>query len=250
MKRLAEYAPRFTARHGTFGDMERVMDQFVPFDAFVFDLGLSNMQLTEAERGFSFQNDGPLDMRMDPGDRKTAADVINALPAAELADLFWVYGEERWSRQIARGIEERRKRCGALTTTGELVSAIRDILPAAVQRKMGSHPARRVFQALRIYVNNEMEELEAGLAATEKNASPGAIVAVVSYHSLEDRIVKHTFRNWEKEKKRGKVLTKHPILPTQEEIEKNYKARSAKLRVFRFTENCSLFCAGGKSHEK
>jgi len=235
--RLLDHASRFKALHGNFGEVGEVLGEFAPFDALVFDLGVSNMQLAEAERGFSFQSDGPLDMRMDPqggGSNKTAAEVIDALSAAELAEIFWVYGEERFSRQIARGIEERRKRVGPLKTTGELVELIREVLPAPVQRKMGGHPARRVFQALRIYVNDELEELEAALASIRDISSPGAMVAIVSYHSLEDRVVKHTFRAWEKEEKRGDVLTKHPVLPNSEEIERNYKARSAKLRVFRF----------------
>jgi 16S rRNA (cytosine1402-N4)-methyltransferase len=234
--RLAGYSSRFEALHGNFGELEKTLGDFAPFDAFVFDLGVSNMQLTEAERGFSFQADGPLDMRMDAdGEGRTAADVVNALPAEELARVFWLYGEERSSRQIARGIEERRKREGPLRTTGELVGLIRDVLPAPLQRKMGTHPARRVFQALRIYVNDELGELESGLASLRALSAPGAVVVVVSYHSLEDRIVKHTFRAWEKEGKLGKVLTKHPVLPDLEETEANYKARSAKLRVFRFS---------------
>jgi 16S rRNA (cytosine1402-N4)-methyltransferase len=174
-------------------------------------------------------------MRMDPeGDAPTAAEVLDRLSAKELAEIFWVYGEERYSRQIAAGIEEHRKRGKSLQTTGEFVELIREILPAPVQRKMGTHPARRVFQSLRIYVNDELGELKKGLASAKKFSLPGALVAVVSYHSLEDRIVKHTFRGWDKEEKKGIVLTKHPVLPDPEEIEENFKARSAKLRVFQF----------------
>ncbi|MDR1977351.1 MAG: 16S rRNA (cytosine(1402)-N(4))-methyltransferase RsmH [Synergistaceae bacterium] len=234
--RLSEYASRFKALHMNFGDMEEVLDDFAPFDAFVFDLGVSNMQLTEAERGFSFQSDGPLDMRMNPdGSAQTATEVLERLSAGELAKIFWRYGEERYSRQIAARIEETRKRGSPLKTTGELVALIRDVLPAPAQRKMGTHPARRVFQALRIYVNEELEELETGLASVRRLSSPEAVVIVVSYHSLEDRIVKHTFRTWETEEKRGTVLTKHPVCAEFEEIEKNFKARSAKLRGFRFS---------------
>ena len=233
--RLLEYTARFRAFHGNFGEAGKVFADFAPFDALVFDLGVSNMQLTTGERGFSFQSDGPLDMRMDPREgNRTAADVINTLCASELADIFWLYGQERFSRQIARGVEERRRREGPLRTTGELVELIRKILPAPVQRKMGTHPARRVFQALRIYVNDELGELQAVLTSMKEISSPGAIAAIVSYHSLEDRIVKHTFRAWEKEKKWGNTLTKHPILPGQDEIQSNYKARSAKLRFFQF----------------
>ena len=239
--RLMNYASRFKALHGNFGNVGKILAEFARFDVLVFDLGVSNMQLTEAERGFSFQNDGPLDMRMNPqGENRTAADVINTLSTAELAEIFWLYGEERFSRQIARGIEAHRGREGVIKTTGELVELIRNVLPAPVQRKIGMHPARRVFQALRIYVNDELEELESALASIRKIIFPGAMVAIVSYHSLEDRIVKHVFRTWEKEKKWGDVLTKRPVLPELEEIERNYKARSAKLRVFRFFGERSL----------
>lgn len=235
-ERLAGYGDRFKALHMNFGDMEEVLTEFAPLDAFVFDLGVSNMQLTEADRGFSFQNDGPLDMRMNPdGSAPTAAEVLERLSAAELAKIFWMYGEERYSRQIAAGIEAALKRGERITSTGRLVDLIREILPAPVQRKMGTHPARRVFQALRIYVNDELGELESGFRALEKLASKDAVVIVVSYHSLEDRIAKHTFRAWEKEQGKGYVLTKHPVLPDPEETERNFKARSAKLRAFRFS---------------
>ena len=233
--RLVGFGSRFRAFHGNFGNMEDVLGASAPFDAFVFDLGVSNMQLTEAERGFSFQHDGPLDMRMNPeGPAKSAAEVLKTLSAGELAKIFWSYGEERHSRFIAAKIEEHLRRGGFLETTGELVALIRNVLPAPIQRKMGTHPARRIFQSLRVYVNDELGELERGLAAVKKLSSTEAIVIVVSYHSLEDRIVKHTFRNWEREEKRGIVLTKHPVLPESEEVEENFKARSAKLRAFRF----------------
>ena len=238
---LAGHGARFKAFRANFGAMEEVLVEYAPLDAFVFDLGVSNMQLTDGERGFSFQNDGPLDMRMNPGGAGiTAANLLEGLSAEELAEIFWLYGEERHSRRIAAGIVERRRRKGPLKTTGELVGLIREVLPAPVQRKMGGHPARRVFQALRIRVNDELGELEAGLLAAAGLASPGAVVVAVSYNSLEDRIVKHTFRAWEREEKRGKTLTKHPVLPRAEEIEANFKARSAKLRAFRFSDICEL----------
>ncbi|MDR2528918.1 MAG: 16S rRNA (cytosine(1402)-N(4))-methyltransferase RsmH [Synergistaceae bacterium] len=232
--RLVGYGSRFRAFRVNFGAMEELLAKDAPFDAFLFDLGVSNMQLVDGERGFSFQNDGPLDMRMDPSEGTTAAELLAGLSAEELAEIFWLYGEERHSRRIAAGIAERRKWKGPPRTTGELAGLIREILPAPAQRKMGGHPARRVFQALRIYVNDEIGELEAGLASAARLASPRGTVAVVSYHSLEDRIVKHTFRAWEKEKG-GEALTRRPILPSPEEIEANFKARSAKLRVFRFS---------------
>ncbi|MDR2175014.1 MAG: 16S rRNA (cytosine(1402)-N(4))-methyltransferase RsmH [Synergistaceae bacterium] len=260
--RLAEYGSRFEARHANFGDMETALtetgwteirtevDEKTRFGAFVFDLGVSNMQLTEAERGFSFQNDGPLDMRMDPGTGRTAAEVLETLSAQDMAEVFWLYGEERHSRRIAERIEENRRKGLSVRTTGDLTALIRGVLPAPVQRKMGTHPARRVFQALRIYVNDELNELEAGLASARRLSEPGTLVIAVSYHSLEDRIVKHTFRAWEREEREGFVLTGHPLLPSAEEIEKNFKARSAKLRAFRFAAKGSARRSRKESERK
>ena len=177
-ERLAVFAPRFQALHENFGDMEESMSRFAPFDAFVFDLGVSNMQLTEAERGFSFQHDGPLDMRMNPHGRDlTAAEILSERSAAQLAEIFWRYGEERYARVIASRIEAERRRGRELKTTGDLVALIRETLPAPVQRKMGGHPARRIFQALRIFVNGELEELESALSALPKLAAAGCAVA-------------------------------------------------------------------------
>ncbi|WP_233572520.1 16S rRNA (cytosine(1402)-N(4))-methyltransferase RsmH [Fretibacterium sp. OH1220_COT-178] len=235
-RRLERFASRFRAVHGGFGGIGALVREDAPFDALVFDLGVSNMQLSEAERGFSFQHDGPLDMRMDPhGDAPTAAEVLEEKSAEELARIFWEYGGERYSRRIASRIESERRRGRRLATTGDLVALIRGLLPAPVQRKMGIHPARRVFQALRIFVNDELAELESMLESLPGLAAEGCVVVIVSYHSLEDRIVKHRFRAWEKEEKRGKVLTRHPILPQEEETARNFKARSAKLRVFVFS---------------
>ncbi|WP_024822364.1 16S rRNA (cytosine(1402)-N(4))-methyltransferase RsmH [Aminobacterium mobile] len=233
-------------RLAAFGD--RVHYYLVPFsrlvsvlekekvtpDGVVFDLGVSNLQLSLPERGFSFQQDGPLDMRMESSkevEGLRASDVVNTFSEKDLADIFWKYGEERYSRRIASGIVRYRKENGQISTTAQLVEAIRASLPAPVQRKMGGHPARKVFQALRIFVNNELVELEEGLqAAIEKVADKGVII-VVSYHSLEDRIVKYAMRDWKNEGK-GIILTRHPLIPTEKEIEENYKARSAKFRAF------------------
>ena len=236
-ERLVGFGPRFHALHANFGDIAEAMRTEAPFDAFVFDLGVSNMQLTEADRGFSFQQDGPLDMRMDAeGDQPTAADVLRRLDVREMSRIFQEYGEERHAHRIAAAIENHRKSGGTLETTGELVALIRKTLPAPVQRKMGTHPARRVFQALRIFVNDELGELESMLSGLPSLAGGGCVVVIVSYHSLEDRIVKHRFRSWEKEQKLGRVLTRHPVLPQEEEMERNHKSRSAKLRAFRFSD--------------
>ncbi|MBQ7193797.1 MAG: 16S rRNA (cytosine(1402)-N(4))-methyltransferase RsmH, partial [Synergistaceae bacterium] len=192
-------------------------------------LGVSNMQLTLPERGFSFGTDGPLDMRMNPDDDSlpTAAEILRDLSVDELSEVFRVYGEERYAKLIASAIKRRRS---PVTTTTELVDLIRDTLPKPVQRKMGTHPARRIFQALRIYVNNETGELES-LLKTLPIVSQNSLVIFVSYHSIEDRLVKHSFRQWQADGK-GKILTRHPLVPSENEIERNYKARSAKLRAF------------------
>ena len=231
---LRDYGRRFTALRGNFCDLERLLAPYniERIDAFLFDLGVSNMQLSVAERGFAFQLEGPLDMRMNKDAGEPASVLINSLSAKELADIFRKYGEEKYAWRIACGIERARK-SGNIETTGQLVSRIREILPAPVQRKMGGHPARRVFQALRIYVNGELDVLPEGLASCAKLASADTELAVVSYHSLEDRIVKHTFLQWKREGL-GEILTRHPILPSDEETSANYKSRSAKLRAFRF----------------
>ena len=231
---LCEYGDRFLPIKGNFCDLEYFLTPFdiKKIDAIVFDLGVSNMQLSVAERGFAFQLDGPLDMRMDSNVGEPASVAINSLSAKELADIFRKYGEEKYAWRIACGIEKARK-TNYIETTEQLVSLIREILPAPVQRKMGGHPARRIFQALRIYVNGELEALSKGLEACTKLASFGTEVVVVDYHSLEDRIVKHTFLQWKREGL-GEVLTRHPVLPSDEEVASNFKSRSAKLRAFSF----------------
>lgn len=227
--RLKNYADsgRFTALHAEFSKIGET-PQCRNFGVYVFDLGVSNMQLTLPERGFSFQNDGPLDMRMNPsGQERTAADILRDSDEKTLAKIFWDYGEEKYSRQIARAIKHTSS---PAATTGELVNVIRSALPQPVQRKMGTHPARRIFQALRIYVNNEASELEQLLLSLPE-VSHDALIIFVSYHSLEDRLIKHTFRQWKIDGK-GEILTRHPILPSEAETAINYKARSGKLRAF------------------
>jgi 16S rRNA (cytosine1402-N4)-methyltransferase len=229
--RLDSFGNRFHPLHGNFSDAASLAGNAGPFDAVLFDLGVSNLQISEGQRGFSFQTDGPLDMRMNKRSSLTAEFIVNNWTEKELSETFWRYGEERFSRQIARGIVRYRENTAKIETTGNLVSLIREILPAPVQRKMGGHPARRVFQALRIAVNDELAVLEQGLSDSIELCCPGGSVAVVSYHSLEDRIVKHFFRELQN-KGLGNCMTKRPLLPSDEEIERNYKARSAKLRLF------------------
>lgn len=229
-ERLKRYEDesRFKAIHSNFGNIGE-LEECRDFDAYVFDLGVSNMQLELPERGFSFSNDGPLDMRMNQSeDTMTASDILTHTDEKTLAKIFWDYGEERYARQIAHAIKTSKVK---LKTTGDLVKLIRETLPQPIQRKMGTHPARRIFQALRIYINDETGELERMLDSLAKISSHEVIIIIVSYHSLEDRIVKHKFREWQSDNC-GKILTRHPMTPTDEEISENNKARSAKLRAF------------------
>jgi 16S rRNA (cytosine1402-N4)-methyltransferase len=235
--RLSAYGTRFTAVRAKFGELgtraAALREKNGGFAMGVlFDFGVSNMQLSASERGFSFQEDGPLDMRMSPGeDVPTAADIIRESDTAELAGIFRVIGEERNAQRIARGIGRAKEAGETPDTTMKLVAVIRRSLPAAIQRKMGSNPARKVFQALRIAVNSELDEIPKGLGGALELTGDGGLIAAVSYHSLEDRLVKRTFRSWEAEG-RGAVRTKRPVVPSEEETKVNRKARSAKMRVF------------------
>lgn len=227
-ERLSKFGGRFSALQKNFSSLSEI-DGIKDFDVFVFDLGVSNMQLSFSERGFSFNIDGPLDMRMNPDDEnsQTAADVLRDSDVNTLTEIFRVYGEERYAKLIASAV---KRSTTPITTTAELVSLIRDTLPQPVQRKMGTHPARRIFQALRIFVNNEAKELELLLKSLSE-LDNSALVIFVSYHSLEDRVIKHSFKQWQNDGK-GKIITRHPLIPSDEELERNYKARSAKLRAF------------------
>lgn len=195
-------------------------------DGVLFDLGVSSRQLNDPARGFSFQRDGPLDMRMDRCQKVTAFDLVNRLPAGELADIIYRYGDERWARRISRRLVEYRKQ-SRISTTGELAA----LIARAVPGRGRIHPATRTFQALRIYLNRELQSLEEALPAALKLLKPGGRICVIAFHSLEDRIVKHEFRRWEKEKGEIKILTKKPLVPSREEIRRNPRSRSAKLRV-------------------
>ncbi|MDM9581729.1 16S rRNA (cytosine(1402)-N(4))-methyltransferase RsmH [Nostoc sp. GT001] len=218
-KELAEFGDRVQFIHRNFADYE-----FPPntFDGILADLGVSSYHLDQAERGFSFRQAANLDMRMDRGRSLTAADVINNWDEAELADIFFKYGEERLSRRIARRIIERRP----LHTTTELAEAIASSVPPKY-RYGRIHPATRVFQALRIVVNDELKSLETFLDKAPNALVPGGRIAIISFHSLEDRPVKHGLRN----SPLLKVLTKKPIIAQEEEISQNPRSRSAKLRI-------------------
>ncbi|HSX11262.1 MAG TPA: 16S rRNA (cytosine(1402)-N(4))-methyltransferase RsmH [Chlamydiales bacterium] len=201
---------------------EKVAEVKGCIDGFLIDIGVSSMQLDERERGFSFMGDAPLDMRMDPEGDLTAEQIVNRYSEKELARILFEYGEERRSRQVAKAIvEARRKR--RIRTTGELVEIIK---PAATRGKL--HFATLTFQALRIAVNDELGQLQKGLNGAIDKLCPGGRLAAISFHSLEDRIVKNTLRD---AKDRLQVLTKKPIGPSAEEMRANPRARSSKLRA-------------------
>ncbi|MDZ8056009.1 MAG: 16S rRNA (cytosine(1402)-N(4))-methyltransferase RsmH [Aulosira sp. ZfuVER01] len=218
-KYLAEYEGRVNFIRSNFATYEF---SHGTFDGIIADLGVSSYHLDTPERGFSFRHAASLDMRMDQRQSLTAADVINDWDEAELADIFFKYGEERLSRRIARRIVERRP----LHTTVELAEAIASCVPPKY-RYGRIHPATRVFQALRIVVNDELKSLETFLDKAPNALVPGGRIAIISFHSLEDRLVKHGLRN----SPLLRVLTKKPITAQEEEIAQNPRSRSAKLRI-------------------
>lgn len=211
--------------HRRYDELEGVLREegIAAIDGVVVDLGLSSDQLAWRHRGFSFREDGPLDMRFDPDLPMTAADVVNRLPAEALADILYNLGEERYSRRIARRIVEARKR-EKITTTGQLAALIRASIPG---RHGPIDPATRSFQALRIHVNDELGHLKSFLDRAPRVLAPGGRMAAISFHSLEDRMVKTMFRADD----RLEVVTKKPITATDEEVSLNPRSRSAKLRV-------------------
>ena len=231
-RRLNRFGDRIVLRQGNYRDLKSHLAEtgIATVDGVLFDFGVSSPQLDDPSRGFSFQREGPLDMRMDQTIGKTAADLVNCSPEHELADIIFQYGEERYARRIARAIVQERQR-RPVETTGALVSII-DRSVQASYRHGRIHCATRTFQALRIAVNHELDFLESSLRdATEVLASGGRICAI-SFHSLEDRIVKHTFRSLSQGPEATlSILTKKPVLPSQEECEANPRSRSAKLRV-------------------
>ncbi len=218
-KYLADYGDRVQFIHSNFATYEFPRNTF---DGILADLGVSSYHLDTPERGFSFRHAASLDMRMNQQQSLTAADVINEWEEAELADIFFKYGEERLSRRIARRIVERRP----LHTTVALAEAIASSVPPKY-RYGRIHPATRVFQALRIFVNDELKSLETFIEKAPNALVPGGRIAIISFHSLEDRIVKHSLRN----SPLLRVLTKKPITAQEEEIVNNPRSRSAKLRI-------------------
>ncbi len=228
---LKSFEDRVRLIHANFSRLAAVLDELgiAQVDGILLDLGVSLTQLDTAQRGLSFRLEGPLDMRLDPAHELTAADLLNSLDETELAKIFRTYGEERWALRIARNIV-RERRFTSIETTLDLVQIIERSIPAAVRRKSRIHPATRVFQALRIAVNNELENLQKALTGGFERLAPGGRFVVLSYHSLEDRIVKRYFRALAQG---DEVHTWGPIRPSPEECACNPRARSAKLRVLR-----------------
>jgi 16S rRNA (cytosine1402-N4)-methyltransferase len=225
--RLARFGPRVTFVHGPFSGLHGHLAAagVTQLDGLVADLGVSSPQLDTPARGFSFRADGPLDMRMDTSRGPTARELVADLDERELADVLYQYGQERRSRPIARSIK-RAEAEGALASTLDLARAIWRVTGP---RRAGIDPATRAFQALRIAVNRELDELESLLAALPEALADGGVAAVISFHSLEDRAVKHTLR----EEPRLEVLTKRPLEASEAEVASNPRARSAKLRAAR-----------------
>ena len=236
-RRLATHAGRFALVHGTFGRLGEIVSGAGrgPADGVLVDLGISSLQLDEPGRGFSFRADAPLDMRMDRSGGETALDLVAAADEEELARIIYEYGEEPQSRRIARAIRRERERGGALTTQ-RLAGAIAAAVGGRGPRGGRIHPATRTFQALRIAVNRELEELASALAALPGILAPRGRACVIAYHSLEDRAVKQAFRAWSR-RGRGEgpapfaLLTKKPARPSAAELRRNPRARSARLRA-------------------
>ncbi|MDH4083752.1 MAG: 16S rRNA (cytosine(1402)-N(4))-methyltransferase RsmH [Nitrospira sp.] len=231
-QRLIRFGDHVVLRQGNHRDLKRYLADVgvATVDRVLFDFGISSPQLNDAMRGFSFQVDGPLDMRMDQSTGKTAADLVNGGEEHELADIIFQYGEERYARRIARTIVQERQR-HRIETTGQLVSVVVRSVPAA-HRHGRIHCATRTFQALRIAVNQELVSLEPSLRDAVEVLSGGGRICAISFHSLEDRVVKHTFKSLaQRPDPTLALLTKKPILPSGEECESNPRSRSAKLRV-------------------
>ena len=244
-ERLREYSDRFTAIHSNFYNAAEVLKNIgvQKIDGFILDLGVSSHQLDEADRGFSYMQDAPLDMRMDRGAPYTAWNVVNEKSEKELNDIIFKYGEEKWAKRIAQFIvAEREKK--PIDTTYELVEAIKKAVPKGARRD-GPHPAKRTFQAIRIEVNGELAILDKTVDDMTEMLSEGGRMCIITFHSLEDRIIKNAMKRHENpctcppefpvcvcgKVPDGKVITRKPILPSDEELEVNPRSRSAKLRI-------------------
>lgn len=242
--RLAESACKISVVQNNFQNLGLVLDELDTglVDGILFDLGVSSHQLDVAERGFSYMQDAPLDMRMNPNADFSAYDVVNSYSEEQLAEIITEYGEERWAKRIAKFVVEDRAK-GKIETTGQLVDIIKKAIPAGARRD-GPHPAKRTFQAIRIEVNNELGILHDVFITAVERLKPGGRIGIITFHSLEDRIAKQTLQELAKTcicppqlpicvcntKAKVKVLGK-PILPSSDELENNPRARSAKLRL-------------------
>ena len=234
-EKLNKINSNFKIFHTNFKNMKEYIDEKV--DGILFDLGVSSPQLDETERGFSYHNDAPLDMRMDKRQKLTAYDVVNNYDIERLIKIFYEYGEEKYSRNIAREIIKNRP----INTTLELAEIIKSSVPEKYRNS--AHPARKVFQAIRIEVNQELEILEQALLDAFSLLNSGGRISAITFHSLEDRIVKNVFKKLTEEdevskklpttktNQKAKLITKKPIIPSEKELEKNRRSRSAKLRV-------------------
>lgn len=244
-EKLARFGDRLTIIKSNFLHLKRELEQLGVYevDGVLYDLGVSSPQLDNPERGFSYHHDAPLDMRMDQDAEVSAYDVVNKWTYEQLVKIFFRYGEEKFSKQIARKIEAARA-VEPIHTTGELVELIKEAIPAPA-RRTGGHPAKRIFQAIRIAVNDELQVFEDSLEQAMDMLGKGGRISVITFHSLEDRICKVTLKKAseipplppglpiipEEFKPSVKLITRKPILPSEEELEANNRARSAKLRI-------------------
>ena len=244
-EKLAEHRENVKLVHANFVDIKKVLADLAieAVDGIIFDLGVSSPQLDVGERGFSYKQDAPLDMRMNSGDQVTAANLVNNLTAEQLTKIIWDYGEERWAKRIAQFIVEKRTII-PLETTGQLVDIIKKAVPVGA-RKEGPHPAKRTFQALRIAVNDELNRFALALKEAVDCLRSGGRVAVISFHSLEDRLAKDIFKELAVKcvcpplfpicvcgtEAKLRIITNKPLLPGELELSQNPRARSAKLRV-------------------
>ncbi|TCK04626.1 16S rRNA (cytosine(1402)-N(4))-methyltransferase RsmH [Phorcysia thermohydrogeniphila] len=227
LKRLEPFGNRISIYHANFSQIGEVLESegVEKVNGVLFDLGVSHFHL-RGERGFTVWKEQPLDMRMDRRQKLTAKDVVNELSEKELAEIIFKYGEERFARKIAKEIVRKRK-IKPIETTTELAKIVEDVIPKKLWAGKKKHPAIKTFQAIRIYVNKEFEEIEQGIPAAAEHLSCGGRIVVITFHSLEDRLVKNILRSLEG----FKVITKKPLEPTEEELKENPAARSAKLRA-------------------
>lgn len=243
--RLKKFGGKVRTVRSNFADLDKVAEELeiAAVDGLLFDLGISSYQVDQAQRGFSYQQEAQLDMRMDKRQETTAAQLVNELSAEELKRIISSYGEERWAARIAQFIVRSRVD-EPISTTTQLVDVIKRAIPAGA-RKAGPHPAKRTFQALRIAVNKELEVVEQAIAKGVQLLAPGGRIVVISFHSLEDRIVKQSFKQFAQQckcppglpicacgaRKEVRIITGKPITPSNSEVERNPRARSAKVRA-------------------